>query len=211
MSVFRCTHTTEKDNYESFQEFFECWMFEQNQHLKELVAAESTTHLTDEKLQALNGKVVEHYEQYYNAKLCKARCVGHMQRRIIFEEREVTHLMESHQETVADAPIVELSHLRGEVGEDKEIEEKVIESALVPLMEGLEQILLKADELRLRTLKAIVNVLTPKQAIHFLIADAELYLRVHEWGKKMDSRKGNHVLVRVQVSHSSSKSKIAAL
>ncbi|KAH1202364.1 Protein DOG1-like 4 [Glycine max] len=134
-----------------------------------------------------------------------------MQRRIIFEEREVTHLMESHQETVADAPIVELSHLRGEVGEDKEIEEKVIESALVPLMEGLEQILLKADELRLRTLKAIVNVLTPKQAIHFLIADAELYLRVHEWGKKMDSRKGNHVLVRVQVSHSSSKSKIAAL
>ncbi|RZB57026.1 hypothetical protein D0Y65_045918 [Glycine soja] len=78
MSVFRCTHTTEKDNYESFQEFFECWMFEQNQHLKELVAAESTTHLTDEKLQALNGKVVEHYEQYYNAKLCKARCVGHV-------------------------------------------------------------------------------------------------------------------------------------
>ncbi|KHN01678.1 hypothetical protein glysoja_012989 [Glycine soja] len=205
MSVFRCTHTTEKDNYESFQEFFECWMFEQNQHLKELVAAESTTHLTDEKLQALNGKVVEHYEQYYNAK------IDEMQRRIIFEEREVTHLMESHQETVADAPIVELSHLRGEVGEDKEIEEKVIESALVPLMEGLEQILLKADELRLRTLKAIVNVLTPKQAIHFLIADAELYLRVHEWGKKMDSRKGNHVLVRVQVSHSSSKSKIAAL
>ena len=53
-------------------------MFEQNQHLKELVAAESTTHLTDEKLQALNGKVVEHYEQYYNAKLCKARCVGHV-------------------------------------------------------------------------------------------------------------------------------------
>ncbi|KAL2962545.1 hypothetical protein AAZX31_17G149100 [Glycine max] len=99
-----------------------------------------------------------------------------MQRRIIFEEREVTHLMESHQETVADAPIVELSHLRGEVGEDKEIEEKVIESALVPLMEGLEQILLKADELRLRTLKAIVNVLTPKQAIHFLIAAAELHL-----------------------------------
>lgn len=72
MSVFPCTHTTEKDIYESFQEFFECWMFEQNQHLKELLAAEST-HLTDEQVQALNGRVIEHYEHYYTAKLSCAK------------------------------------------------------------------------------------------------------------------------------------------
>ena len=51
----------------SFHKFFEGWLVEQNQHLKELVASE-TTQLTDEQLQALIDEVVEHYEYYYMAK-----------------------------------------------------------------------------------------------------------------------------------------------
>ncbi|XP_027343137.1 protein DOG1-like 3 [Abrus precatorius] len=263
------SHTTEIDDNsegESFHKFFEGWMAEQNQHLKTLLAAESS-HLTDEQMQALIGGVVEHYEYYYKA---KSRCAKHdvlamlsptwrssfeeaflwiggwrpsmafhllysksgmqfearfheliqglrtydlgdlsaaqlvqfdeMQRRTILEEREITDMMARHQETVADASMVDLSHVvsemiranetSGEVYENKEIEDKV-DSTLVPKEEGLEKILLKADELRLRTLKDVVNILTPKQAIHFLIAAAELHLRLHEWGKKKDARRGN--------------------
>ncbi|KAL5188610.1 Protein DOG1-like 3 [Glycine soja] len=265
-----CNHTTEKDNLsgesESFHKFFECWISEQKQHLKDLLAAASTQLISDEELHALNDKVVEHYEYYYKA---KSRCakqdvlamlsptwmssleeaflwiggwrpsmafhliysksglqfearldevlqglrthdlgdlsasqlaqLDEMQRRTILEEREITDLMARHQETVADASMVELSHVvsemiranqRGEVDQSKEIEDKV-ESTLVLKEEGLEKILLKADELRFITLKDVVDVLTPKQAIHFLIAAAELHLRLHEWGKKMDARKCN--------------------
>ncbi|TKY60464.1 Transcription factor TGA5 [Spatholobus suberectus] len=264
-----CNHTTEKHKFgcesESFHKFFECWISEQNQHLKDLLAAESTQP-TEEQVRELNDRVVEHYKYYYKA---KSRCakqdvlamlsptwmssleeaflwiggwrpsmafhllysksglqfearlneliqglrthdlgdlsasqlahLDEMQRRTILEEREITDLMARHQETVGDASMVELSHVvsemiraneAGEVDENKEIEDKV-ESTLVPKEEGLEKILLKADELRLRTLKAIVNVLAPKQAIHFLIAAVELHLRLHEWGKKMDARKCN--------------------
>ncbi|KAK7318405.1 hypothetical protein RJT34_03105 [Clitoria ternatea] len=124
-----------------------------------------------------------------------------MQRRTVLEERKITDIMARHQETVADASMVELSHvvsemiranetIGGGVNENKEIEDKV-DSTLAPKEEGLEKILLKADELRLRTLQDIVHILTPKQAIHFLIAAAELHLRLHEWGKKKDAEKGN--------------------
>lgn len=126
-----------------------------------------------------------------------------MQRRTIREEREITDVMAKHQETVADNPMVELSHVVSEIlrvdesesegnnnNNNKELEER-IESTLEPKVEGLEKILQRADDLRLRTLQGIVNVLTPKQAIHFLIAAAELHLRLHEWGKKKDARKGH--------------------
>lgn len=125
-----------------------------------------------------------------------------MQRRTIREEREITDVMAKHQETVADNPMVELSHVVSEIlrvdesesegnnNNNKELEER-IESTLEPKVEGLEKILQRADDLRLRTLQGIVNVLTPKQAIYFLIAAAELHLRLHEWGKKKDARKGH--------------------
>ncbi|RDX85538.1 Protein DOG1-like 3, partial [Mucuna pruriens] len=283
MSVVPCHHTTETDNCggesERFHKFFECWISKQNQHLKDLLAAEST-HLTDEQVQALNDRVVEHYESYYKAKSRSAKqdvlamlsptwmssleeaflWIGgwrpsmafhllysksglqfeaklseliqglrthdlgdlsasqlaqfdEIQRRSISEDREITELMARHQETVADASMVELScvvseiiranKIAGEIDENREMEDKV-ESNLVPKDEGLENILLKADELSLRTLKAIVNVLTPKQAIHFLIAAAELHLRLHEWGKKMDARKGNRGFGEAKRHYSSS-------
>ncbi|OIW18146.1 hypothetical protein TanjilG_31266 [Lupinus angustifolius] len=265
------SQTNQNDNFdgETFNKFFECWLAEQNQLLRELLDAEEPkTHLTDEQLQALISKVVEHYESYYKAKskwtkqdvlsmlsptwrssleeaflwiggwrpsmafhLLYSKCglqfeakmneliqglrtcdlgdisatqlgqVDEMQRRTIREEREITDVMARHQETVADASMVELSHVVTEMNmaketkgesEKKELENKV-ESTLAPKEEGLEEILLKADDLRMRTLKGIVSILTPKQAIHFLTSAAELPLMVHEWGKKKDARKGNQI------------------
>lgn len=69
---------------ESFPEFFESWLVEQNQHLQELISAASSSSSSstsssnendpnpDGILQPLINKVVQHYEHYYRA---KSRCV----------------------------------------------------------------------------------------------------------------------------------------
>lgn len=58
--------------------------------------------------------------------------------------------------------------------------------------EGLEKVLQRADELRLRTLKEVLGILTPMQAVHFLIAAAELHQRIHDWGKQRDAAEAAH-------------------
>ncbi|KAL5053228.1 hypothetical protein RYX36_033910 [Vicia faba] len=260
---------------ESFHNFFECWMVEQNKYLNELVAANSAqSQLTDDTMHTLIDKVVEHHEYYYRE---KARCAkkdvlsmfsppwlssleaaflwiggwrpsmafhllyskcsmqfqarlndlirgqktcdlgdlsasqltefDDLQRRTIREEREITNMMAEHHETMADASMVELSHVISEMigqgeNEKKELEER-IESVLEAKLEGLEKILHRADDLRLRALQGIVNILTPKQAIYFLIAAAELHLRLHEWGKKKDDAKRSKQGNREGESHNS--------
>ncbi|XP_071725928.1 protein DOG1-like 3 [Rutidosis leptorrhynchoides] len=53
-------------------------------------------------------------------------------------------------------------------------------------IERLTKIVEKADELRLRTLKAVVELLTPQQAAEFLIAAAQLHFGIHKWGLNHD-------------------------
>ncbi|CAL5214624.1 unnamed protein product [Lathyrus oleraceus] len=276
MSVLPRSATDDIDfDGESFHNFFECWMVEQNKYLNELVVANSAQpQLTDDKMHVVIDKVVEHYEYYYKEKsicakkdvlsmfsppwlssleaaflwiggwrpsmafhLLYSKCsvqfqarlneliqgqktcdlgdlsasqlaeIDDLQRRTIREEREIADMMAEHQETIADAPMVELSHVVSEMigrGEnEKELEER-IESALEAKLEGLEKILHKADDLRLRALQGIVNILTPKQAVYFLIAAAELHLRLHEWGKKKhDAKRGKQRIREEGENHNS--------
>ncbi|KAI4343483.1 hypothetical protein L6164_010824 [Bauhinia variegata] len=62
----RVSQTTRKENLEgeSFHNFFDCWLAEQNQHLQELFAAAST-HAADVQL---IERVIKHYESYYMTK-----------------------------------------------------------------------------------------------------------------------------------------------
>ncbi|XP_004288481.1 PREDICTED: TGACG-sequence-specific DNA-binding protein TGA-2.1-like [Fragaria vesca subsp. vesca] len=120
--------------------------------------------------------------------------VDELQRRTIQEEKHISEKMAKLQETLADNPLVELSHLATdkmrknnnvhEEGGDDHMER--VESTLASKEEGLEKILHKADDLRITTLKNITQILSPLQAVHFLIAAAELNLRVHDWGIKKD-------------------------
>ena len=118
--------------------------------------------------------------------------VDQLQRRTIEEEKHITEKMAKLQETVADTTMVELSHVATEMmrniaQEGVDDHEERVESALASKEEGFEKILHKADDLRLRTLKGITQILSPIQAVHFLIAAAELHLRLHDWGKKKDA------------------------
>ncbi|TQE01654.1 hypothetical protein C1H46_012718 [Malus baccata] len=120
--------------------------------------------------------------------------VDQMQQRTVKEERDISEKMAKRQEAVADSSMVGLSHVitelmdAGNGGDDPVAEEDPrVEYALASKEEGLEEVLHRADNLRLRTLKAITHILTPIQAVHFLIAAAELHLRLHDWGKKKDA------------------------
>lgn len=63
-----------------------------------------------------------------------------------------------------------------------DLEEKIARLAVI---------MRKADDLRLRTVRRVVDLLTPQQAVEFLIAAAELQFVVHGWGVNHDSRRGN--------------------
>ncbi|XP_068331917.1 protein DOG1-like 4 [Pyrus communis] len=121
-----------------------------------------------------------------------------MQQRTVKEERDISEKMDKQQEAVADSSMVNLSHVITELmnagsGDDPVAEEDPrVESALASKEQGLEEILHRADNLRLRTLKSITHILTPIQAVHFLIAAAELHLRVHDWGKEKDATTHAH-------------------
>ncbi|KAJ0647506.1 putative transcription factor TGA like domain-containing protein [Helianthus annuus] len=110
----------------------------------------------------------------------------------IHEERVLTEKLAKVQETVADRSMVELSSVVSEMmrsggGDGGESEERVEEVLEVKCGE-MEELLHRADDLRLETLKAVIEILTPIQAAYFLIAAAELHLRLHEWGKKRGNK-----------------------
>ncbi|XP_062096997.1 protein DELAY OF GERMINATION 1 [Humulus lupulus] len=108
--------------------------------------------------------------------------VDGLQRRTIKEEEKLTAKLAGLQEDVADQPIAAIAKKLSQVGEmcgelDKALEEH--ERAMVTALE-------EADVLRLNTVKEILEILTPVQAIDFLATSKKLHLSVHEWSKKRD-------------------------
>ncbi|XP_056697340.1 protein DOG1-like 3 [Spinacia oleracea] len=123
--------------------------------------------------------------------------VNELQVQTICEEKDLTERLAAQQEIVADTSMVELSHIATELMRDsnskssgqvgtRSMNERV-ESTLDTKQRKFKEIQEKADDLRLRTLRNVVDILTPIQAVHFLIAAVVLHLRVHEWGMKKDA------------------------
>lgn len=118
--------------------------------------------------------------------------IDELKRRTIREERIISEKMATLQESAADTPKVDLSNTISEMmrkdNEDGRREsDRKVESLMEPKKDELEKVLLMADGLRMKTLKAVVEILTPIQAVYFLIAAAELHLRLHDWGLKKDA------------------------
>ncbi|KAI3462415.1 hypothetical protein Pfo_019078 [Paulownia fortunei] len=128
--------------------------------------------------------------------------VNELQKATIREEKEITEKLAKQQETVADPSMVELSQAVTESMREGDqagqmVDDDRVEATLAPKEEGLAEVLQRADDIRLKTLKEVLNILTPMQGVHFLIAAAELHLRLHEWGRKRDA---SHHQVR-EVGH----------
>ncbi|KAJ3683694.1 hypothetical protein LUZ60_013921 [Juncus effusus] len=99
--------------------------------------------------------------------------VDGLQRETIKAEREISEEMAKAHEALATAEMVLTSESEDGGG-------------MVRKREGMRNVLAEADKLRLDTIKGIVESLKPIQAVHFLIAAAELHLAVHEFGKNKD-------------------------
>ncbi|CAO2208912.1 unnamed protein product [Urochloa humidicola] len=110
-----------------------------------------------------------------------------LQRRTIKREREIEDAAATAQEALATARMVELAGGGGGGEMDGEAMEREMETKA----EGMKRVLEMADALRLETMRGVVALLRPAQAVHFLLAAAELHLAVHEFGRRKDGRAGN--------------------
>lgn len=61
------------------------------------------------------------------------------------------------------------------------------------LLERLAPVVEKADDLRMRTIRRVVELLTPQQATEFLISAAELQFGIQGWGLHHDRVRGANI------------------
>ncbi|KAL3851396.1 hypothetical protein ACJIZ3_013278 [Penstemon smallii] len=105
------------------------------------------------------------------------------------EEERVEREMERQQVAMADRKLVELARLerraKSEGGSAAAVVQVdgLVEVALKGLLVGLERVMKMADCARLKTLKGVLDVLTPMQSVDFLAAKSMLQIQMRKWGK----------------------------
>jgi len=82
---------------------------------------------------------------------------------------------------MADRKMVELARLGCHVGGESVM---VVEAAVRGLSMGLEKMVKAADCVRLKTLKGILDILTPPQCVEFLAAAATFQVQLRRWGNR---------------------------
>lgn len=92
-------------------------------------------------------------------------------------ERLISEEAAEAQEALAAAEVLQLVS-SGDRGN--------MESKMAGLKERMRAVLARADRLRIDTIRGITDILDSIQAVHFLIAAAEMFLGVHEYGKEKD-------------------------
>lgn len=113
--------------------------------------------------------------------------------RTVQEEEEITKKLTSLQEEVGDDTLLEDTEemvvdgetAGGQVQNDKALKEHAL---------ALSRVLEEADVCRLKTVKDLLNILTPLQAVDFLVAAKKLYLSMHEWGHRKYMEHGRFCL-----------------
>jgi hypothetical protein len=97
--------------------------------------------------------------------------------------------MERQQVAMADRKMFELARLTGRVKDSETMDQfdGLVEVAMKGLMAGLEKVMKAADCVRLRTLKGVLDVLSPLQCVDFLAATTMLQIQLRQWGKRRDS------------------------
>ncbi|KAL3520004.1 hypothetical protein ACH5RR_018153 [Cinchona calisaya] len=128
--------------------------------------------------------------------------IARLRGRIRMEEEKVEREMERQQVAMADRKMVELARLvsvikNGEhpatgAASSTEID-GLVEMAIKGLLAGLENVMKMADCVRLKTLKGVMDVLSPKQSVNFLAASSMLLIQMRKWGKKIENRCINQI------------------
>ncbi|XP_052181887.1 protein DELAY OF GERMINATION 1 [Diospyros lotus] len=114
--------------------------------------------------------------------------VDRLQRKNIKEENMLSSRMASLQENIADDPLAAVARSLSPIGESDVDTDRALDAHA----KAMASMLGEADQLRLRTLKDLMGILTPLQGVEFLAASKKLQLSMHEWGKKIDHSLGRN-------------------
>ncbi|CAA7402366.1 unnamed protein product [Spirodela intermedia] len=106
--------------------------------------------------------------------------VNDLHLRIMREEDTLSSRVASLQEDIADRPFVPMSRNREALDSDE------LKSAMAVYEESLARITEQADGLRLEMLRELVKILSPVQAVDYLVAAKQLQLSLHEWCSRRD-------------------------
>ncbi|MCL7031449.1 hypothetical protein MKW94_027124 [Papaver nudicaule] len=126
--------------------------------------------------------------------------VSDLQCSTVREEVKLSSKMVSLQERIVDDPLIVLaksisngnlicSNDSGGTAADQSTNRQEVDQALASHAKDLASILVEADELRLNTLKELIGILTPLQAVDFLIASKKLHICIHQWGLRRDMQR----------------------
>lgn len=102
------------------------------------------------------------------------------------EEERVEREMERLQVAVADRKTVELVRLEKRVRENGGAAvqvEGLVDAAVGGFLAGLEKVLKMADCVRLKTLKGLLEILSPMQSVEFLASKSMFQIRVRKLGR----------------------------
>ncbi|CAK9152622.1 unnamed protein product [Ilex paraguariensis] len=109
--------------------------------------------------------------------------------KIRVEEEKVEGEMERQHVAMTDRRMVDLARLASRIkGGDSATTQVdgLVEGALKGLLGGLERVMKMADCVRLKTLKAVLEVLSLRQCVDFLSAKLMLQIQLRKWGKKRE-------------------------
>ncbi|KAI3960858.1 hypothetical protein MKW92_027109 [Papaver armeniacum] len=107
--------------------------------------------------------------------------VSELQSRTILEEERISKNMDSLQENIADyCPLTRLGNNSNDSNTDDQSHTAQVEQALDSHSKDLASILVDSDKLRMNTLKQLISIFTPLQAVEFLIAGQKLHPNMHQ-------------------------------
>ncbi|RZC53228.1 hypothetical protein C5167_012083 [Papaver somniferum] len=118
--------------------------------------------------------------------------VSDLQCRTIKEEEVLSSKMAGLQENIAGHQLTALAnnwdHDSSTAADQSTWQE--VRQALDSHAKALASIFVEADQLRLNTLKELTGILTPYQAVDFLVASKKLHICIHQWGLRRGSQRG---------------------
>lgn len=116
--------------------------------------------------------------------------LSQLNQEIKLKERDLNDELAKIHESMAAPPLVDMVRNHGRMCLSRSFVE---EEGTVPssIKEALENLVENADALRTNTALRVVQILRPAQIINFLVAVAELQLKIRSWGLNKDAQSGS--------------------
>lgn len=115
----------------------------------------------------------------------QAQKIGELGVKIKLEEQKVDREMERQQVAMGDLKMVELARVSSRVNANESSRvDKIVGVAVKGLFDGLEKVMKMGDYVRLKALKGVLDVLSPRQKVDFLAVFAMLQIQIRKWGKQ---------------------------